>query len=145
MKDEGSTHTRRETASFLKKLGLIGLWVGAALAILEGGKNPGYYDATSESTYPLAGVLTTLAVSLLELVAVWRILHPAGHRRSWSRLVAGLALFVVLAAFSFVLAMHAPGYIIVHAFWVITLVLVLAVALLVSVFTAACRWITSKR
>ena len=59
--------------------------------------------------------------------------------------MAGLALFVVLAAFSFVLAMHAPGYIIVHAFWVITLVLVLAVALLVSVFTAACRWITSKR
>jgi hypothetical protein len=122
-----------------KEVDLLALWLVAAALILRGGTQAGYYARGSEVEpgYPLVPVLFFLGVSLLELIAAWLILRPATYQRSWRRSGLALALFAPWAFFSGELVMHAPGYHAAHAFWLLALVLVVAIAFLTSSVTAA--------
>jgi hypothetical protein len=122
-----------------KEVGLLALWLVAAALILRGGTQPGHDARSSEvhSAYPIVPVLFFLGFSVLELVAAWGILRPATYQRSWRRSGLALALFAPWAFFSVDFVMHGPGYHAAHAFWVLALTLVLAIAFLVSSVAAA--------
>jgi hypothetical protein len=129
----------------LRQVGLIALWLVAALAILEGGTRPGCWERTlGIESYPLGEVLLFLGLSVVELIVAWLIVRPA-DRPSWRRLAIALIVFVPWAFFSVLLVMHAPGHIVAHAIWMLALVLIIAIALLISGGSAAYLAIVSSR
>lgn len=76
------------------------------------------------------GVLTlVLPLTLVELGVALVLLRPQG-RRSWLRVVAALVGFLLWAAASLLMTMHAGGVLALHAAWVVALMLVCVTGML---------------
>jgi hypothetical protein len=67
-----------------------------------------------------------LGASVVELAVLMLILRPWSYRRSWARAALALTVFLPWATLSTLSLMHVGGVLVVHAIWLVCVVLVLA-------------------
>ncbi len=114
--------------------GLPALWVGTALGMVNDSLHDPYV-ATRLGTAAYhhnqeGALLQGLGMTLVELVVLALILRPWSYRRSWGR--SAVALVVILPwTLLWAGLMHQGGVLVVHAMWLVSLVVILC---------ACCAW-----
>lgn len=99
--------------------------------------NPAARPITEQHQYGLnrPGIFRLMiSMMIAEIVALFLILRPQSYNLSWGRVLTGLLLSIPLAIFGLLSTFHAGGVIFLHAYWCLSLVLMLVG---LSIFTLA--------
>lgn len=138
------TGSPRRLFDAVRTFGLAAIWaLTAILMLLNGLHDP--FDPALEGTrrygHNHEGALRDgLVVSLVELAVLYGVLRPwKMGGRAWLRILGILVLLVPWTLVSAVLTMHAGGITTIHLMWLLTVVLVLVGALVVSGAAAMAR------
>jgi hypothetical protein len=92
-----------------------------------------FYDEPPSSWSPAFGLLALfLALTVLETAALaWLMLHFSG-RTLWKGAILGLIVFMPWTIIHTFAVMHAPGFILMHAAWLMVVCIALAVLLVAN-------------
>jgi hypothetical protein len=104
------------------------MWMLSIPTYLWGGTRPDRYQIDVlglHASYPWPGIFAVIAVTTIESAVLYGIIRPRTYRRSWTRALVGLTLFVPWLLASGVLLMHAPLYLFLHFLWVLCVNLIL--------------------
>ncbi|MFZ0536793.1 MAG: hypothetical protein WAM47_08015 [Candidatus Sulfotelmatobacter sp.] len=114
---------------WFKQYWIPGLWLlSVPLYFWAGTGSDSYAIAVlhTNPSYPVRGVLTCIAITAIESLALYAILRPKSYLRSWKRPFAALLLFFPWLAVCTILLMHEPFYLFMHAAWLLLVNLILA-------------------
>ena len=132
-------------ATVLKLLRRLGIGVVCLVVvgfIIRSSLDPDQYfryenDATTPFEYPTGAVAVVVAITLVEGVILSALLRPWRPAWSWRRPLLALLLFGPWLFACMSVVMHAPGFLMLHHIWVLSVVVTLVLALLGSVAWAA--------
>ena len=116
---------------YLRRYGLVALWVLSVVLIAIGGSRPGE-DFGASSSYPLVAVLILILLTAAETALLFLLLRPMNYCRSWPRTLLALAIFRLLAVSLELIITDQPGFLVAHVSWLNIVCMVLLCLFLVS-------------
>jgi hypothetical protein len=90
------------------------------------------YQSITRPISPWDSLAHGLPYFTSEAIALYAILRPQSFHNSWGRVLVAISIFAPLAAFWASLAMHAPGWVFAHIYWLVAVVCGLFVLLIVA-------------
>jgi hypothetical protein len=100
------------------------------------------YKTLTQPAAPLTSLTYGLPRVTVEVLVLYLVLRPGTFRWSWGRVLIAVALFVPWFFYSIQYIMHAPGWVIAHAYW---LMAVSACLIVLFVVCAIGAWVNRKQ
>jgi hypothetical protein len=117
------------------------LWLGGVILYSQFNFVFDYHTGTRDVDRAIS-VSYGLPRVTVEIIVLYIILRPSSFRWSWGRVLLAVAIFVPWFFYSIQYIVHSPGWVIAHAYWLMAVILILAIVFVVSAVGA---WLTSRR